>query len=142
MAAAALKVECPEGNSPNGGVGRYGRHSSPLMGRGPSPGPPQASTSWPAYRNRMAVIGRTESKARLASQQAMAASSRAAVRAKNSGASSSRPWPSLTDTCWASRHQWPGGVSLPGPSAQYSAIALCSSVSTALSARSWAAWTA
>ena len=48
MAAAALKVECPEGNSPNGGVGRYGRHSSPLMGRGPSPGPPQTSTSWPA----------------------------------------------------------------------------------------------
>jgi len=61
VAAAALKVEWPDGNSPSGGVARYGRHSSPRMRRGPRPGPPQASTSRPANRKRMALIGRTES---------------------------------------------------------------------------------
>ena len=88
----------------------------------------------------MAVIGRTESYARLASQQAMEASSSAAVRAKNSFTSSSRLLPSLAETSWACRHQWPGGVWEAGPSAQYSAIAFCSSVSPALSARSSSAW--
>ena len=100
----------------------------------------RASTSRPANRKRMALIGRTESWARLASQQAMPASSSAADRAKNSLTSSSRPWPSLAETSRACRHQWPGGASDPGPSAQYSAIALCSSVSPALSASTSSAW--
>jgi hypothetical protein len=86
------------------------------------------------------VIGRTESKKRLASQQAMPASSSAPVRAEKSFTSSSRPWPSRAETPWACRHQWPGGVSEPGPSTQYPAIALYSSVSPALSARTWVAW--
>jgi hypothetical protein len=88
----------------------------------------------------MAVTGRAESYARLASQQATAASSSAAVRAKNSFTSSSRRWPSLAETSWACRHQWPGGVSEAGPSAQYSTIAFCSSVSPALSASTSSAW--
>jgi hypothetical protein len=48
----------------------------------------------------------------------MPASSSAPERAKNSRTSSSGPWPSRSETCRASRHQWPGGVSEAGPSAR------------------------
>ena len=62
-APAALKVECPETYSANGGVGKvtgwYGCQVSPRMSRVPRYGPAQASTSFPFVRTRTAVIGRT-----------------------------------------------------------------------------------
>ena len=52
----------------------------------------------------------------------MLASSMALDKAKNSLASWSRVWPSLREIACANRHQWPGGVSLAGPSDQYSTL--------------------
>src|SRR5216683_4399768 len=105
----------------------------------PRYGPPQARTCWPWKRYRTAVIGRTESNARLLSQQQMLASKIALVSAKKSFTSESRPcafsaWRSRRETNCANRSQCPGGSSECGPSAQYSAIIFCSSVSPALSA--------
>src|SRR5436190_9925563 len=89
----------------------------------------------------MAVIGRTESDARLLSQAQQPASMIAFVSAKKSLTSRPTPCPpwSRRATSWAKRFQCPGGSSERGPSAQYSAIIFCSSVSAALSSsRDWA----
>jgi hypothetical protein len=71
----------------------------------------------------------------LAFQAAMLASIWALAIAKNSLASRSRLWPRARETAWANRHQCPGGVSLCGPSAQYSARTFCRSVRVALCRR-------
>ena len=92
--------------------GEVGLLSSPLISVVPCPGPPQAHNLSPANSQRIAPTGRTESKARLASQAATAASCSAPPRAKNSTTSWSSPWWSRAETHWANRHQWPGGVSV------------------------------
>ncbi len=85
-------------------------------------------------------MGRTESKARLSSQEAMPASMSALASAKYSFTSWSRVWWSRWDTTLASRHQCPGGVSELGPSDQYSEIAFFRSVRFALIANNALAW--
>ncbi len=130
-AAAALNVLCPDTYSPNGGVGNvggwYGTHSAPSTVR-----PPHVGMVCPWYRKRIAVIGRAESRSRLTSHEAMPASMTELASAKNSLASWSSPCRSRAEICWANRHQWPGGVSLLGPSDQYSEIAFCLSSSAAV----------
>src|SRR5207244_3204761 len=85
-APAALNVLWPDAYSANGGVGNvdgwYGSHWLPSMLTVPWPGPPHDWIVWPSNRKRMAVIGRTESNARLSSQDAMTASMIALVSEK------------------------------------------------------------
>jgi len=127
--AAAEKVECPLMYSANDGVGRNGRHLVPRIStRLPWFGAQARMVSFSMIQ-RTAVIARIELKARLASQATMLASSSALLRAKNSLASWPRVWPRRRATSWAIRFQWPGGVTLPGPSAQYQACALVRSSS-------------
>src|SRR5256885_16451170 len=89
-------------------------------------------------------MGRTEANTRLLSQQQMLESKMALVRAKKSLMSvstpcSPAPWWSRRATNCANKSQGPGGSSELGPSAQYSAIILCSSVRPALSSsNAWA----
>src|SRR6266851_8663570 len=80
----------------------------------------------------MLVMGRTESKARFTSQAAIPASKMAFVNAKNILASSSTVGWSRRETNSPNRSQCPGGSSVRGPLAQYSAIIFCSSVRFAL----------
>jgi hypothetical protein len=82
-------------------------------------------------------MGRTEFHRRLASQAVMPASNSALLRAMNTLASVSRPWWSRRDTHWANRFQWPGGVSEPGGSSQYSAMTFWVSVRPALYVSCW-----
>src|SRR5829696_8179085 len=65
----------------------------------------------------------------------MLASSSAPARAKVSLALWSRSYPRARQAAPANRIQWPGGVSLWGPSAQYSARTLVRSVRVALMVR-------
>src|SRR5207247_5127138 len=85
-APAALKLLCPDEYSGKGGVGKvvswYGDQAAPSISRVPRYGPAQARTSWPCRRVRMAVIGRTELKARLLSHAQQPASDNAVVSAK------------------------------------------------------------
>ena len=71
----------------------------------------------------------------------MAASAKLKLSRANSLAFLSRSLPCAPATCWAIRFQWPGGVSVPPPSAQNFAISVCSSVRVALVAepisRTW-----
>src|SRR5579862_6155293 len=87
-APAALNELCPEMYSANGGVGMYVFHVSPLIVCVPRPGPPHALTLLPLNRNRIDVIGRTESNFRLMSQHSTLVSSSALPRMKNSLTSS------------------------------------------------------
>jgi hypothetical protein len=78
---------------------------------------------WPAKSDRMAVMGRTESKWSLVSQLAMAASAMALANTKNILTSRSTPaapppWPSRRATCWAKVDHCPGANSFCGPLAQ------------------------
>src|SRR5512133_2540592 len=93
--------------------------------------------SWPFLSQRTAVMGRTEFHWRLASQAVMLAANRPLLRAMNSLASSSRVWWSRRDTHWVNRFQWPGGVSEPGGSSQYWAMAFWVSVRPALYFSCW-----
>jgi hypothetical protein len=68
----------------------------------------------------------------------MLASSSALPRAKNIFASVSRQWPRFRDRIWAKTAMGPGGNSVPGPSAQYSAVTFSASVRSAVS--STAVW--
>jgi hypothetical protein len=81
----------------------------------------------------MAVVGRTKSHLYLAHQAAMLASIRALPRVKNILASVSTVWPRLRDSTWANTARWPGGNSVFGPSAQYSAVTLPLSVRSEVS---------
>src|SRR5215203_321893 len=85
----------------------------------------------PRCSHRTAVMGRTESQAHclpshahLPSQALMLASNSPLLRAKNIRASLSRVLASRRATHWANWFQCPGGVTLPGPSSQYSAMVL------------------
>src|SRR5919201_5098952 len=147
-APASLKLLWPEEYSAKGGVGKlvgwYGNQASPAIVCVPLPGPAQAVIALPWKSQRIAVIGRTESNAALLSQAQQPASKIAFVSAKKSltawsrSCSRDRVRPRCA-TCCANRFQCPGGSSECGPSAQYSAIIFCSSVSPALrSSSSWA----
>src|SRR5437899_12195657 len=75
----------------------------------------------------------------------MPASDTALVNAKNIFTSASSSCRSRADTNCANRLQWPGGSSDLGPSAQYSAITFCLSVSptcTSMRCCAWAAYSA
>src|SRR4030095_2623459 len=72
----------------------------------------------------MPVIGRTKSYWYLASQDEMLASISALPMPKNSLTSWSRVLSRMRDRAWAKLAMWPGGNAVPGPSAQYSALAL------------------
>ena len=97
--------------------------------------------SWPFLSQRTAVMGRTESHWRLESQAVMLASNWALPSPNNTLASVSRVCLSRRDSHWANRNQWPGGVSVPGPSSQYWAMTFWVSVKLALyftcSSTSW-----
>src|SRR5216683_1938933 len=117
-APAALKLLCPEEYSGKGGVGKvvgwYGSQYAPSISCASWYGPAQARTIWPRKSVRMAVIGRTELKARLLSQAQQPASDSALVSAKKSFTSRSTPccwspWWSRRETYCAKRFQWPGG---------------------------------
>src|SRR5437899_1747616 len=71
---------------------------------------------------RMAVTGRQKSKAYLASQAQMAASAMARFNNANKRAFSSRVLRAAALMSCAMLFQWPGGVSVPAPSAQKRAI--------------------
>src|SRR5437879_5733615 len=70
----------------------------------------------------MAVTGRQKLKAYFASQAQMAASAMARFNNANNRAFSSRVLPRTALMSWAMLFQWPGGVSVPAPSAQKRAI--------------------
>src|SRR4029450_6064463 len=78
----------------------------------------------PRRSHRTALIGRLSSQAHLPSQAVMLASSSPLLRAKNIRASSSTVLASRRATHWANTFQCPGGVTVPGPSSQYSAMVL------------------
>jgi hypothetical protein len=78
----------------------------------------------PRCSQRTALIGRIESQVPLPSQALMLASNNAPLRAKNMRASSSTVLASRRATHWANWFQCPGGVTVPGPSSQYSAVVL------------------
>jgi hypothetical protein len=78
----------------------------------------------PRYSQRTAQMGRIESQRRLPSQALMLASNMALLRAKNMRASLSTLLASRAATHWANWFQCPGGVTVPGPSSQYSAVVL------------------
>ena len=69
-------------------------------------------------------MGRIESQVPLPSQALMLASNSPLLRAKNMRASSSTVLASRRATHWANWFQCPGGVTVPGPSSQYSAMVL------------------
>src|SRR6266704_2773314 len=83
----------------------------------------------------MAQIGRQKSNVYLADQAEMPASSSALPSTKNILTSVSRLSPRLRDRACAITAQWPGGNSVPGPSAQYSAIIFLVSERLLVSAR-------
>src|SRR5207247_1805439 len=111
-AAAALKVLCPETYDGNAGVVNRGVQpvSAAVFGL-PSPA-----------AVRTAVIGRQNRSAYLASQAAMALSAMAMFSAANRRASSASVSWRPAATCPTISFQWPGGVSVPPPSAQNRAI--------------------
>jgi hypothetical protein len=78
----------------------------------------------PRCSHRTAVMGRTESQVHLPSQALMLASNSALLRAKKMRASLSMLLASRRATHWANWFQCPGGVTVPGPSSQYSAMVL------------------
>src|SRR6266566_4564868 len=94
-APAALKLLCPDEYSGNGGVGNvvgwYGNQIAPSMSFVPWYGPAQARTIWPPKSVRIAVMGRTELKARLLSHAQQPPSDMAFVSAKKSFTSRSSP---------------------------------------------------
>src|SRR4030095_426132 len=77
---------------------------------------------------RIAVTGRQKWKVYLASQAQMAASAMAMFNKANSLAFSPSVLPCAAAMICAILFQWPGGVSVPAPSAQNKAISVCSSV--------------
>src|SRR4030095_14248183 len=83
----------------------------------------------------MAVTGRTKSHLYFSRQAAMLESSIALPSAKNSLVSVSRLWPRFRERAWANTAVWPGGNSVRGPSAQYSALAFLTSSRLLVSAR-------
>ena len=64
----------------------------------------------------------------MASQLAIAASARATFNWANSRALADRPLPSAAASCMAIWFQWPGGVTVPSPSAQNRAVCVSSAV--------------
>src|SRR4030095_11384197 len=76
----------------------------------------------------IAVTGRQKWKVYLASHAQMAASAVAMFNKANNLAFSSSRLPRASPRACAMLFQWPGGVSVPAPSAQNKAIWLCSSV--------------
>ena len=78
----------------------------------------------PRCSHRTAQMGRIESQRVLPSQALMLASNSPLLRAKNSRASLSMVLASRRATHWANWFQCPGGVTVPGPSSQYSAMVL------------------
>jgi hypothetical protein len=103
VAAAPDVVEWPEGYEGNGGVTMYEFHEGSI-------------------RARIAVTGRSDQYVNFASQQAMKASAWAVLSAAK------RPAVKIVDRCTpltrssAMTFQWPGGVTVPAPSAQRLAI--------------------
>src|ERR1051325_492860 len=77
---------------------------------------------------RMAVTGRQKLKLYLASQAQMAASAIAMFKSANKRALSSKVLPRSAAMPCAMLFQWPGGVSVPPPSAQNRAISDWSAV--------------
>src|SRR5262245_9070167 len=77
---------------------------------------------------RMAVTGRQKLKKYFASQAQMAASASAMFMSAKRRALSASAVPRSVLTCCAMRFQCPGGVSVPAPSAQNSAMSSCSAV--------------
>ena len=77
---------------------------------------------------RMAVTGRHELKTYLDSHEQMAASARATFNSANSRAFWASVFPRAAATSCAMLFQWPGGVPVPAPSAQKSAMRSCSGV--------------
>src|SRR6266511_1829352 len=75
----------------------------------------------------MAVTGRTKSHLYFSRQAAMLESSSAVPSAKNIFASVSTVLPRFRERAWANTPAWPGGNSVRGPSAQYSALAFLTS---------------
>src|SRR5437879_1198562 len=84
----------------------------------------------------MAVIGRQRPKPsmelNLASQATMAASAMAMFNSANIRADSASDSPCEIASFWAVSFQWPGGVTVPAPSAQNRAICVWSGVRTVL----------
>src|SRR6266496_4851321 len=76
----------------------------------------------------IAVTGRQKWKVYLASQAQMAASAMAMFNKANNLAFSSSVLPRAAEIVCAILFQWPGGVSVPAPSAQNKALSVCSSV--------------
>src|SRR5215218_7217343 len=78
----------------------------------------------PRCSHRTALIGRIESQRPLPSQAVMLASNSPLLSAKNIRASLSTLLASRRATHWANWFQCPGGVTVPGPPSQYSAMVL------------------
>src|SRR5215207_3438642 len=128
---AALKVLWPETYSGKPGVTTlvawYGSQFSPRTLPEPLPGPFQDVISWPLYRSRIAVVGRTQSNWYFAAQAEMLASISALPITKKSLTSWSSVFLRIRDRAWAKSISWPGGNSDFGPSAQYSAFIFATS---------------
>src|SRR5262245_26271663 len=80
----------------------------------------------------MAVTGRQSLHANFMSQHTTAASASAMFNNAKSRAFSCTDNPDVRAALCAIRFQWPGGVTVPGPSAQKYAISVCSGVRTVL----------
>src|SRR5688572_26509465 len=121
-APAALNVLWPDVYSGNGGVTRSGVQpaSFSVSARG-SRSPP-----------RMAVIGLQKWKVYLQSHDTIAASASAMFSTAKSRAFCSSVRPCCALTSCAITFQWPGGVTVPAPSAQNLAISVSSRVRVAL----------
>jgi hypothetical protein len=82
-----------------------------------------------SIRRRIAVTGRSDQYANFASQHAMKASACAVFSTAKCRAELSVERPAHSTRSAAIVFQWPGGVVIPAPSAQKSAIRFCSAVS-------------
>src|SRR5262245_15086890 len=123
--AAPLNVLCPDVY-----VGKFGVTSN---GTHVASGVVAALLSWPA--SRIAVIGRHRLYWYLQSQATMPASASARSNSANSRAFCTSVLPRSRAMCCAIWFQCPGGVAVPAPAAQYSAICVWSAVRTVLSLR-------
>src|SRR5262249_25070294 len=117
-AAAPLKVLWPEVYDGNGGVGNSGSQSGS--------GGRLAVFSFAAVR--IAVTGRQKSNRYLLSQQLIAVSASATLSSAKRRAFSMVVSPRSVAIERAMRFQWPGGVTVPSPSAQKWAMTVCSFV--------------
>src|SRR5947209_6409485 len=121
-AAAPLKLLCPDVYAGNGGVSSSGVQ---LRSAGAA-GLPLSSDS------RMAVIGRQNANVNLHHQHRIAVSAMLTFSSANRRAFCASVLPRARAASWAIRFQCPGGVDVPGSSAQNLAISVWSGVRTAL----------